>query len=181
MPAAWRYGCDGLVTAGAAAFAVHDDTVAFARSFTAGCHRMTSSLLRTLALSLWLATPKLAAAVIGRRWWVGYRCWRRLSRWAHGSCDWLRVVRNLLSIERLRDASLELNLLKEVNLEPFLLAPGVAHAPITPWWKASTDVCGRSVSMSIGSCHWPTHEAKSSSGGASIIRSDPTVHWHENL
>ncbi|WP_221238094.1 hypothetical protein [Xanthomonas arboricola] len=34
---------------------MHDDTVVFARSFTAGARRMASFLLRTLALSLWLA------------------------------------------------------------------------------------------------------------------------------
>ncbi|MBB2806048.1 UNVERIFIED_ORG: putative transposase [Xanthomonas campestris] len=57
-------------------------------------------------------------------------------------------------------------------------SPGVAYSPITPWWKASTDACGRSVSTRVGSCHWPTHGAKSNSGDASITRSDRTGHWH---
>lgn len=68
MPAAWwavwarRFG-DGR----AAVFAVHDATVECAWSFIAGPHRMMSSLLRTLALSLFLAPPTMAAVVIGRR------------------------------------------------------------------------------------------------------------------
>ena len=58
---------------------------------------------------------------------------------------------------------------------------GAANQPITPWWKASTDTCGRSASTRVGSCHWPTHKARSNNGDASITRSGPTVHWHGKL
>ncbi|WP_146094339.1 hypothetical protein [Xanthomonas arboricola] len=72
---------------------------------------MTSFLMRTLALSLLLASPTMAAAVIGCRIGMlagGLRTDVGRERWAYGgiACPGMALFRTLLSIEPASDAAL---------------------------------------------------------------------------